>query len=111
MNNKCGKTIYEEGSSQEGFILKLERHGCMGKKGQTNLNDMLMFPFSRPILLISITTRHVMHNTNEIKEGTQLMIFVIPIGLHGQQLAIKKMLTMCLKVSKKSKTSYLCLSK
>jgi hypothetical protein len=32
MKNKCGKTIYEEGSSQEGLIPKLERHGCMGKK-------------------------------------------------------------------------------
>jgi hypothetical protein len=32
MKNKRGKTIYEEGSSQEGLIPKLERHECMGKK-------------------------------------------------------------------------------
>jgi hypothetical protein len=33
MKNKRGKTIDEEGSSQEGLVLKFERHGGMGKKG------------------------------------------------------------------------------
>jgi hypothetical protein len=60
---------------------------------------MTMFPFSRPILLMGMRTRHMMRITNAIKEVTQLMIFTTPIGLHGQQLVIKEALNMCLKIS------------
>jgi hypothetical protein len=64
---------------------------------------MWMFLFSRLILLMGMRIRHMMRNTNAIKEDIQLMIFATLISMHGQQLAIKEALNMCLKVSKNFK--------
>jgi hypothetical protein len=40
----------------------------MGKQGVSNLNNMEMFPFSRPILLIGIRIGNMMRNTYLLKE-------------------------------------------
>ena len=49
-----GKKVYEKGGSEEGFIPEFKRHGGIGKQGKTNFNNVTVFAFSRPVLLMSM---------------------------------------------------------
>jgi hypothetical protein len=41
----------------------------MSKERETNLNNVTMFSFDRPILLVSIGTRNMVRDTNLLKKG------------------------------------------
>jgi hypothetical protein len=56
MNNFARNTINEISSSNESLIPKFEWHGCMSKKRQPNLYNMVMFSLSKTILLIRMGT-------------------------------------------------------
>jgi hypothetical protein len=41
----------------------------MNKERETNLNNVMMFSFGKPILLMSIGTRNMVRDTNLLKKG------------------------------------------
>jgi hypothetical protein len=69
VNNFARKQVNKKGSSEKGFIRKFERHGGISKQGKAHFNDVMVFSFSRTILLMSMRTGHMMSNTRFLKEG------------------------------------------
>jgi hypothetical protein len=68
---------------------KLQWHGCLGKKSKTNLYNMSVFSFYRPVLLMSMLTRDMMCNPYFLEERIEFFILTSPIGLYCQNILIK----------------------
>lgn len=71
----------------------------MSKQGKLNLYNMLMLPFGRAVLLVSVRTRHVMNYANFIKEGVKYLIFPTPVRLEHTNFCIKETLNILLKIA------------
>jgi hypothetical protein len=69
------KEIYEKRGSEEGFIPIFKWHRCICKKSKSNLHNVTMLAFSRPILLVSMWTRDMMRDTTFLKESMEFFIF------------------------------------
>jgi hypothetical protein len=59
---------------------------------------MAMFSLGGAILLVCMRTRHMVCDANTLKEGVQFLILTTPIGLHGDDLFVKKAFNMVLEV-------------
>jgi hypothetical protein len=54
INYFAREKVYEKGGCEEGFILVFKRHRSICKKGKTYFNNVMMFAFSKTILLMSM---------------------------------------------------------
>jgi hypothetical protein len=95
-----GKAIDEMNGSKKSLIPIFEWHGCICKKGQTNLNNVSMFALSRAILLMCMWTRYKMSYPYSLEEGIKLLILSSPIRLHSNNFLIKETFNMMLKIMK-----------
>jgi hypothetical protein len=82
----------------EGFIPKFKRHGGMSKKRKPDFDNMPMFSFCRPVLLVSMWARYMMSNTNALEKRVQTLILPTPISLHSNNFPIKQAFNKVLKI-------------
>jgi hypothetical protein len=97
-------------SRDKGFILEFKRHSGMSKKRKSYFDNMSMFSFCRPILLMSMWTRYMMSGTNALEKGVQALILPTkgvqalilptPVSLHGNDFPIKQTFNKVLKIMK-----------
>jgi hypothetical protein len=55
-------------SRDKGFIPKYKGHNSMSMERKSNFDNMSMFSFRRPILLMSMWERYMMSNTNVLEK-------------------------------------------
>jgi hypothetical protein len=87
-------------SRDKGFILEFKRHSGMSKKRKSYFDNMSMFSFCRPILLMSMWTRYMMSDTNALEKGVQALILPTLVSLHGNDFPIKQTFNKVLKIMK-----------
>jgi hypothetical protein len=71
----------------------------MSKQRKANLNNVVVFYFCQPILLMSIGARDMMKNTNLLKIGIKLLILATPVCLNNKDFLIKLPFYQILKVT------------
>jgi hypothetical protein len=66
--------IDEISGRKESFIPVCQWHTSMSEQRQPNFNNILMFSFSRPILLMGIRTQDMTRDIDAFKEGIQFLV-------------------------------------
>ena len=72
---------------------------------------MSMFSFGRPILLVSMGTRHMVFNAYTLKERVEFLVCTSPVRLESKDLFIKGSFNMILKIMKAGKNIRFILNK
>jgi hypothetical protein len=72
----------------------------VGKKCETHLHNVTMLALGNTVLLMGVETRNLMRDTNITKKGIKFLIFLTPIKLDSNNLAIKLSLNKALKLNK-----------
>jgi hypothetical protein len=100
LNDFARETIDEIDRCKKSFVPKLERHGSIRKKRETNLDNMSMFTLSGAILLMCMRTRNKVSDANALEKRIEFLILTTPIGLHGNNFLIKETFNKMLKIMK-----------
>jgi hypothetical protein len=87
-------------SSKKSLIPIFQWHRCIGKKRQTDLDNVSMFALGRTILLMCMWTIDKMSYPYSLKKGVKFLILSSPIGLYGNNFLVKETLNMMLKITK-----------
>jgi hypothetical protein len=72
----------------------------MSKKRESNFDNMAMFSFGPPILMMNMRTRNMMSNVKLSKERIKLFILPTTICLHDKKIPIKETFNKSLKFLK-----------
>jgi hypothetical protein len=92
-------TIYEVGDSKESLVLIFQGHRSMVKKGKTHLYNVALFMLGGTILLMHMVAQDLMRDVNiSEKKRIKLLILPTPVKLNNNDLTIKHVLNMFLKL-------------